>query len=177
MSHFWIRLLTVTALSAALATGPVLSAYANGSDNPAPPASDSGKGDKKGDKSSSIDDAKFLAGYRTAIYHRNDYASAVEQLKALGYDDRADVANLIGYSYRKLGDYKLSQVWYERALKADPNHVRTWQYYGLWQLEQGNRDQAHYHLSRIAQLAGTGSAEYRSLAAALEKAPGTGLVY
>jgi len=25
------------------------------------------------------------------------------------------VANLIGYSYRKLGDYKLSQVWYERA--------------------------------------------------------------
>ena len=92
MSHFWIRLLTVTALSAALATGPVLSAYANGSDNPAPPASDSGKGDKKGDKSSSIDDAKFVAGYRTAyttIYHRNDYASAVEQLKALGHDDRA----------------------------------------------------------------------------------------
>ena len=124
--------------------------------------------------------AKFLAGYRTAyttIYDRNDYASAIEQLKALGHDDRADVANLIGYSYRKLGDYKLSQVWYERALKADPNHVRTWQYYGLWQVEQGNRDQAQYHLSRIAELAGTGSAEYRSLAAALEKPPGTGLVY
>jgi tetratricopeptide (TPR) repeat protein len=98
-------------------------------------------------------------------------------LKALGHDDRADVANLIGYSYRKLGDYKLSQVWYERALKADPNHVRTWQYYGLWQLEQGNRDQAQYHLNRIAQLAGTDSAEYRSLAAALEKPPGAGLVY
>src|SRR5258707_15447979 len=180
MSHFRIRLLTVMALSAVLATGPVLSAYANGSDNPAPPASDSGKGDKKGGKSSSIDDAKFLAGYRTAyttIYDRNDYASAIEQLKALGHDDRADVANLIGYSYRKLGDYKLSRVWYERALKADPNHVRTWQYYGLWQVEQGNREQAQYHLSRIAELAGTGSAEYRSLAAALQKAPGTGLVY
>jgi tetratricopeptide (TPR) repeat protein len=170
--------LTVTALSAALATGPVLSAYADGGDNPAPPAS--GKGDKKGDKNSSIDGAKFLAGYRTAyttIYDRNDYASAIEQLKALGHDDRADVANLLGYSYRKLGDYKLSRVWYERALKADPNHVRTWQYYGLWQVEQGNRDQAQYHLSRIAELAGTASTEYRSLAAALEKAPGTGLVY
>jgi tetratricopeptide (TPR) repeat protein len=46
------------------------------------------------------------------------------------------VANLIGYSYRKLGDYKLSQVWYERALKADPNHVLTWNHYGLWQIEQ-----------------------------------------
>jgi tetratricopeptide (TPR) repeat protein len=71
-------------------------------------------------------------------------------LKALGHDDHPNVANLIGYSYRKLGDYKLSQVWYERALKADPNHVLTWQYYGLWQIEQGNRDQAQYHLSRIA---------------------------
>ncbi len=98
-------------------------------------------------------------------------------MKALGQDDRADVANLIGYSYRKLGDYKVSQIWYERALKADPDHVRTWQYYGLWQVEQGNRDQAQYHLNRIAALTGTGSDEYRSLAAALEKPPGTGLVY
>jgi Flp pilus assembly protein TadD len=55
--------------------------------------------------------------------------------------------------------------------------VRTWQYYGLWQLEQGNRDQAEYHLNRIAALAGPHSDEYRSLAAALEKPPGTGLVY
>ena len=98
-------------------------------------------------------------------------------MKALGHDDRADVANLIGYSYRKLGDYKVSQIWYERALKADPNHVRTWQYYGLWQLEQGNREQAQYHLNRIGQICGTGCAEYRSLAAALEQPPGTGLVY
>ena len=79
----------------------------------------------------------------------------IEQLKALGHDDSAAVANLIGYSYRKLGDYKVSQIWYERALKADPNHVKTWQYYGLWQVEQGNRDQAQYHLNRIAALAGT----------------------
>jgi tetratricopeptide (TPR) repeat protein len=110
---------------------------------------------KKNDKSSSIDDPRFIEGYRAAyatIYDRNDYAAAIEQLKALGQDDRADVANLIGYSYRKLGDYKVSQIWYERALKADPNHVRTWQYYGLWQLEQGNRDQAQYHLNRIGEL-------------------------
>ena len=107
----------------------------------APPASDSKK--EKKDKSSGIDDPQFVDGYRAAyatIYDRNDYASAIEQLKALGHDDSAAVANLIGYSYRKLGDYKVSQIWYERALKADPNHVKTWQYYGLWQVEQGNRD-------------------------------------
>ena len=127
-----------------------------------------------------IEQTAFADGYRAAyatIYDRHDYASAITQLKALGRDDSAAVANLIGYSYRKLGDYKVSQIWYERALKADPNHVKTWQYYGLWQVEQGNRDQAQYHLNKIAQLTGTGSEEYRSLAEAMEKPPGTGLVY
>ena len=135
---------------------------------------------KKSSKQSSFDDPAFARGYRAAydtIYQRNDYAAAIDQLKALAQDDQPDVANLIGYSYRKLGDYQLSQVWYERALKADPNHVLTWQYYGLWQLEQGNREQALYHLSRIAAICGTDCEHYKSLAAALEKPPATGLVY
>ena len=127
-----------------------------------------------------FDDPAFAKGYREAyatIYDRNQYAAAIEQLRALGHDDHPNVANLIGYSYRKLGDYTLSQVWYERALTADPNHVLTWNYYGLWQIEQGNREQAEYHLSRIAAICGTDCAEYRSLAEALEKPAGAGLVY
>jgi len=89
----------------------------------------------------------------------------------MGRDDNASVATLICHSCRKLGDYKLAQIWYERALKTDPDHVKTWQYYGLWQIEQGNRDQAEYHLQKIAQLSGTASSEYRSLAAALAQPP------
>ena len=181
MTRFAIRLSMLAIYAMALVAAPVVNtAKAAGGESPSPPSSDTTKGKKKHDKSSSVDDPRFIEGYRTAyatIYDRNDYASAIEQLKALGQDDRADVANLIGYSYRKLGDYKVSQIWYERALKADPNHVRTWQYYGLWQLEQGNRDQAQYHLSRIGQICGTDCAEYRSLASALEKPTGTGLVY
>jgi tetratricopeptide (TPR) repeat protein len=182
MKKFAIRLLTLAILSLALAATPVVTAvYANpDSDAPAPPPT---KGKKK--KGSEVirpnsEQTAFADGYRAAyatIYDRHDYAAAIPQLKALGHDDTAAVANLLGYSYRKLGDYKVSQIWYERALKADPNHVKTWQYYGLWQVEQGNRDQAQYHLNRIAQLVGTNSEEYRSLAAALEKPPGTGLVY
>jgi tetratricopeptide (TPR) repeat protein len=179
MSKFVIRLLTLAMFSMALVAAPVV-AYA-APDSDAPPPSSTKKGKKKtSELSPSIEDAAFARGYRAAyatIYDRNDYAAAIGQLKALGHDDSAAVANLIGYSYRKLGDYKVSQIWYERALQADPNHVKTWQYYGLWQVEQGNRDQAQYHLNRIAALAGTGSEEYRSLAAALEKPPGTGLVY
>jgi tetratricopeptide (TPR) repeat protein len=194
-----VRLLTLAVLSFALVGAPVITTvYANPDSDVSAPAPSKGKGKKKksGEASPTQDYAKdyakdhvkdhvkdhatFADGYRAAyatIYDRHDYAAAIDQLKALGHDDTAAVANLIGYSYRKLGDYKLSQVWYERALKADPNHVKTWQYYGLWQLEQGNRDQAQYHLSKIAQLAGTDSEEYRSLAAALAQPPGSGLVY
>ena len=152
--------------------------------NPKPPkpapANQSTHRTKKSAKQSFLSDSAFVQGYRDAyatIYERNDYTSAIERLRALGHDDYANVANLIGYSYRKLGDYKLSQVWYERALKSDPNHVLTWNYYGLWQLEQGNREQAEYHLSRIAEICGTDCYEYRTLAEALEKPAGAELVY
>jgi len=187
-----IKLATLILFSVALiASPPSVPAFAagGGGDPPSanPPPSDtrpapksSAKSKKKPTKQSSADDAAFRQGYRVAhatIYERNDYASAIGQLKALGHDDNAGVANLIGYSYRKLGDYKLSQVWYERALKDDPNHVLTWNYYGFWQIEQGNREQAEYHLRRIAEICGTDCSEYRTLAAALDQPSGTALVY
>ncbi len=199
MSNFAIRLATLAMFSVALAaTPPLVPAFAAGggggggpgSDptSMAPPPPDNRQAPpgtrttqkKKKAKQSGLVDPAFAQGYRAAyatIYDRNEYADAIVQLKALGHDDHPNVANLIGYSYRKLGDYKLAQTWYERALKADPNHVLTWQYYGLWQIEQGNRDQAQYHLSRIAAICGSDCAEYRSLAAALEKPAGAGLVY
>jgi tetratricopeptide (TPR) repeat protein len=194
MINFGARLLTLAMfLTALIAAAPVVPAIAAGGGGDPPPSATplasvtkssstkpSHKIRKKMRKQSSLADPAFASGYRTAyatIYERHQYADGIEQLKALGRDDQPNVANLIGYSYRKLGDYKLSQAWYERALKADPNHVLTWQYYGLWQIEQGNRDQAQYHLSRIAAICGTDCDEYRSLATALEKPRGAGLVY
>ena len=184
MSQSVTKWMAATVLTTALAMPSIFSpAFAAGSDEPsAPPATKSAPKDAKKakKKKSSADDPAFLQGYRHAyatIYNGHDYADAIEQLKALHHDDRADVANLIGYSYRKLGNYQLAQNWYERALKADPSHVRTWQYYGLWQIEQGNREQAQYHLHRIAELCGTGCSEYRSLAAALDETSASGLVY
>jgi tetratricopeptide (TPR) repeat protein len=178
MNKLAIRLLTLAVLSLTLAAAPIVTAVYAAPDNDPPPP-DKGK-KKKSEARPASEQTAFADGYRAAyatIYDRHDYASAIGQLKALGRDDSAAVANLIGYSYRKLGDYKVSQIWYERALKSDPDHVKTWQYYGLWQVEQGNRDQAQYHLNKIARLTGTTSEEYRSLAEAMQKPPGTGLIY
>ena len=179
MKKLGIRLLTLAMLSQTLAAAPVVSVVYAAPDNDPPPP-DKKKKKKSSEAHPGSQQTAFADGYRAAyaaIYDRHDYAPAIEQLKALGRDDSAAVANLIGYSYRKLGDYKVSQAWYERALKTDPNHVKTWQYYGLWQVEQGNRDQAQYHLNKIASLAGTDSSEYRSLEAALDKPTGATLVY
>ena len=171
MNKFATRVMTLAMFSMAVTAAPLFTkAYAAGSDTPSPPASET-KTKKKGDKNSSIEDPKFLAGYRTAyttIYDRHDYAGAIEQLKALGQSDRADVANLIGYSYRKLGDYKLSQVYYERALASDPDHVRTWQYYGMWQVEQGNMLKAADFLEKIKLICGTDCKEYQDLKGGME---------
>ena len=129
MSRFSTKALAF-AFVATLITAPVVSAYAAGGDTPtSSPAPTTTKGKSKKDKSSSIEDPKFLAAYRTAytsIYDRGDYATAIEQLKALNREDVADVANLIGYSYRKLDNYQASKQYYEQALADDPNHVRTW---------------------------------------------------
>ena len=168
MNGLAIRILTLAMLSLTLAAAPVVSVVYAAPDNDPPPP------DKKKKKSSEarpgIEQTAFADGYRAAyaaIYDRHDYSSAITQLKALGRDDSAAVANLIGYSYRKLGNYPLSQAWYERALQSDPNHVKTWQYYGLWQIEQGNREQAQYHLNRIASICGTTCEEYQHLAVAI----------
>ena len=121
-------------------------------------------------KKSSLDNPAFIQGYRAAyatIFDRGDYNGAIAQLRALGRDDNADVANLIGYSYRKLGDYAESKNWYERALASNPNHVKTWQYYGLWQVEQGHRDRAMDFLNKIGSLCGYTCPEYHSLGEAL----------
>jgi tetratricopeptide (TPR) repeat protein len=161
-----LRLLTLALFSAALIAAPWLTpAFAAGDEPASPPPQTDGKGKKKGAE------RQFDDGYRTAyatVYEAKDYKAAIGQLKALNHDDNASVATLLGYSYRKLGDYQTAQAWYERALKADPAHVRTWQYYGLWQVEQGNREAAQYHLDRIAALCGNTSCdEYTSLAQAI----------
>eukprot|EP01035_Chromulina_nebulosa_P040946 gene40945-55340_t len=94
----------------ALTTAPLATAFAAGSDTPSPPPASDGKSTKdkkKSEKSSLREDPAFIKNYRTAyatIYDSHDYAAAIDQLKALGADDRADVANLNRYSYHKHGN-------------------------------------------------------------------------
>lgn len=132
--------------------------YAMGTDSP-PPADE--KKDKK--KGSAIEEQeqqlahqKFLREYRAArdIILAGDYKTGIAAMHALGQDEHPDVANYIGYANRKLGNYEQSKIWYEKALAADPRHVRTWSYYGMWHMEQGNRLMAQGYLAKVNALCG-----------------------
>jgi tetratricopeptide (TPR) repeat protein len=126
---------------------------------------------KKSDQQSQQQYQEYSDGYKAAraLVLDGKYEDAIQAFHALGHDDSAEVANYVGYAYRKLGDYQLSKVWYDRALAADPDHVRTWEYYGLWHLEQGNKLKAQDFLEKVHALCGnTTCQEYIDLKAAIE---------
>jgi tetratricopeptide (TPR) repeat protein len=172
--------LSALIVAGAFALAVALPAFAMDSNTPSQPSSgqtQSGSKPKSSDKKKKKKEEKkseqqFINGYKVAhamIYKRHQYAAAIDKLKSLGHDDNADVANLIGYSSRKLGNYEASKVWYERALAADPKHTRTWSYYGMWHAEQGNKLKAKEHLTKVADLCGnTTCRDYVALKGVIE---------
>ena len=112
----------------------------------------------------------FRDGYMLAfqLVQAEQYDAAFAAFRQLDADDVPDVANYLGYTARKLGDYELSRVWYERALASDPKHVRTWQYYGMWHVEQGNKLKAADFLEQIRLICGTQCKEYQDLKGGME---------
>jgi tetratricopeptide (TPR) repeat protein len=113
----------------------------------------------------------FLRDYRVAytlIYKQHNYEAGIAKLTGLGHDEHPDVSTLIGYSSRKLGRYDDAKFWYEKALAADPNHARTWSYYGMWQAEQGNLLKARDYLAKVQSICGTTCREYAELKGVIE---------
>ena len=163
---FFAAALLVTAVSIKPVT-----VFAMGTDSP-PPSDDGKKKKKKKDQNvieqqeQQLAQEKFLRDYRAArqLILDGQYETGIAAMHALGRDDHPDVANYIGYANRKMGNYDQSKIWYEAALKADPNHVRTWSYYGMWHIEQGNRLKALDNLQKVQLICGnTSCEEYRQL--------------
>jgi tetratricopeptide (TPR) repeat protein len=165
------RLLAAAIITAAVAGAPGLAAAIE-TNNPPPPSTGSQpsgttttKQKTKKPKNSATED--FYKGWHKAyalVYDKQDYDAGITALRAMGYDDNADVATLIGYASRKLGRYDDAKYWYEKALAADPNHALTWSYYGMWQAEQGNLLKAKDDLEKVRLICGnTECKEYVAL--------------
>ena len=160
----------------AVSLGPVLAAgdpepRSSGEPKSSGPKGTNQKSGQKKKKNHRTEQQQFIDGYRAAraLVLDGKYEEGIAAFKALGHDDSAEVANYIGYANRKLGNYELAKVWYDKALAIDPNHVRTWQYYGMWHVEQGNMLKAADFLEKIRLICGgTGCREYQDLKGGME---------
>jgi tetratricopeptide (TPR) repeat protein len=141
---------------------------------PPPTQTDQKKGDKKKTqqgKKQKQSEQDLRDGYlrARAMIMDGQYEAGIAAMHALGHDDNPEIANYIGYASRKLGRYEDSKIWYEKALAADPNHVRTWSYYGMWHAEQGNKLKAEDFLEKVRLICGnTTCEEYTKLKGVIE---------
>jgi tetratricopeptide (TPR) repeat protein len=173
---------TIPLLAAALLVGAAVGApdivKAMENNSPAAPQTNTQPSSNTGTKSvkktkpkKSSELKEFYDGWHKAyalIYDKGDYEGGIAVLRAMGYDDNADVATLIGYASRKLGRYDDAKLWYDRALAADPEHALTWSYYGMWHAEQGNVLKAKDDLEKVRSICGTQCREYTMLKAAID---------
>jgi tetratricopeptide (TPR) repeat protein len=164
-------------LALALSVGPALAASDTGRERfppDSPPYPQEQKNDKKGaqkKKKEQKSQQELRDGYdrARALITDGHYEAGIAAMRALGHDDNPEVANFIGYASRKLGRYEDSKFWYEKALAADPNHVRTWSYYGMWHAEQGNMLMAQDFLKKVQLICGnTECDEYVKLKGVIE---------
>jgi tetratricopeptide (TPR) repeat protein len=173
--HHHHRRLSVAAVAAlfglAVCAGPVAAAGDPDGGNAPKPAPSEQKGSAKKKKKQQQSEQQLREGYLAAraLIMDGKYQAGIAAMHALHQDNNAEVANYIGFAERKLGHYDAAKIWYEKALAADPKHTRTWQYYGMWHLEQGNFLKASDHLDKIRLICGnTECNDYKALEAALD---------
>lgn len=93
--------------------------------------------------------AAFAQGQ--AAFEREDWPAVIEHMTR-AVDERPwddDAYNLMGFAYRKLGDYDKALAAYDRALALNPHHRGALEYLGEAYLELDQPERAREMLDRI----------------------------
>ncbi len=100
-----------------------------------------------------------------------DYDVAINKLARLHEEDPedADVLNLLGYGYRKTGDFDQSRGYYLQALAIEPKHRGANEYLGELYLETGQLDKAEERLAVLDKACWIGCEEYTELKESIDK--------
>jgi tetratricopeptide (TPR) repeat protein len=149
-----MRLFATSAIAAALTGALATSALAMGKSN-------DGSMSKK-------------SGYTQAeqAVKAREYRRAIGMLKKVVSMEpkNVDALNYLGYSYRQIGQYKASLVYYRRALAINPDHRGANEYLGELYLRTGNMKGAKAQLVKLRKLCPRGCEERDTLEAAIAKA-------
>ena len=95
----------------------------------------------------------------------------IAKRKDLG-EKKADVYNLLGFSYRKHSEPDLDKALesYKIALETNPEHLGAHEYLGELYITLGNMNKANEMLNNLEKIAGTNSMEYIKLKKAIDNA-------
>ena len=133
--------------------------------------------------SSSTDDSTQTADQIIKLYElaekhidNQSYNKSLKLLKKLTKREdlgtkRADIYNLLGFSYRKLENPDLDKSFaaYMMAIELDPSHLGAHEYLGELYLMRNQKDKALIILEKLDQLAGSNSKEYKELKIAIDE--------
>lgn len=106
-----------------------------------------------------------------ALVDEGSYAAALPKLVGLTQTDprNADAWNLLGFTYRKLGQLDESSAAYLKVLAINPRHLGALEYQGELFITQGNLKGAEANLAKLQGLCGT-CEQAADLAKALKQA-------
>lgn len=126
-------------------------------------AAGGGGGGSRPEVATSTLSADFRMGKKAV--EAKEYRSAISFLIKAADEtpDNADVYNLLGFSYRKLGELDKSLTFYNRALSIDPKHRGANEYIGELFLQTGDLSQAEKHLKVLDKACFFGCEEYDEL--------------
>jgi tetratricopeptide (TPR) repeat protein len=109
--------------------------------------------------SPSAGDRAYLDAVSLINEHR--YEAALDSLAAAetAFGPHPDILTYIGFANRKLGRYDLAEDYYQRALRAAPEHRGAHEYYGELKVVRGDLPAARKLLARLETLCTFGCAE------------------
>lgn len=121
------------------------------------------------DSSASSSISPGLKAAREAV-SKSDFESALRHLATATKEapNDADVHNLLGYSYRKLGKVQQAFEHYRVALKINPKHRGAHEYIGELYLEMDQLADAQKHVEALDKACFWGCEEYKELKEAVE---------
>ena len=107
----------------------------------------------------------------TVLLNAKNFKQALADLKVIDseFKDNADVNNLLGYSSRKLKQYKPADTYYKKALKITPNHLGALEYQGELFVLTNKVSAAKKNLAKLEKLCGLKCGEYLDLKKAIGK--------
>lgn len=97
-------------------------------------------------------DPDYVAGKKAL--ESQDWKKAIELLsKAMKtVSNNSEAHNLLGYAYRKTGNFEASFAQYDQALKLDPANRHAHEYMGEAYLLTNNLPKAEQHLAELQRL-------------------------